>query len=114
MHLAKRSYSSTAPSVKMFINGQFVDSKSNEFIDVHDPATNKVICRTPKSTKNEMQSAVDCAKTAYEKWRHTSVLTRQTLMLKYQALIRENSVRLFKYLLINKKLINLIKNIFLF
>lgn len=91
MHLAKRSYSSTAPAVKMFINGQFVDSKSNEFIDVHDPATNKVICRTPKSTKNEMQSAVDCAKIAYEKWRHTSVLTRQTLMLKYQALIRENS-----------------------
>lgn len=69
------------------------ESKSTEFTDVHDPATNQLLCRTPKSTKVEMESAVESAKNAYEKWRQTSVLTRQTLMLKYQALIREHSVR---------------------
>lgn len=41
-----------------------------------------------------MESAVQSAQKAYEKWRHTSVLTRQNLMLKYQALIREHSVSL--------------------
>ncbi|XP_015587694.1 probable methylmalonate-semialdehyde dehydrogenase [acylating], mitochondrial isoform X2 [Cephus cinctus] len=87
--LATRSYS--APAVKMYIDGQFVDSKTTEFTDVHDPATNEVISRTPKSTREEMERAVDSAKAAYEKWRHTSVLTRQHLMLKYQALIREHS-----------------------
>lgn len=73
-----------------------IESKSTEFIDVHDPATNKLLCRTPKSTKAEMESAVASAKNAYEKWRDTSVLTRQTLMLKYQALIREHSVQNIK------------------
>ncbi|XP_057328141.1 probable methylmalonate-semialdehyde dehydrogenase [acylating], mitochondrial [Microplitis mediator] len=91
MNMIRRSFSSAAPSVKMFIDGQFVESKSTEFIDVHDPATNKLLCRTPKSTKSEMESAVASAKNAYEKWRDTSVLTRQGLMLRYQALIREHS-----------------------
>ncbi|XP_031836218.2 putative methylmalonate-semialdehyde/malonate-semialdehyde dehydrogenase [acylating], mitochondrial isoform X1 [Nomia melanderi] len=86
-----RSYSCSVPSVKLYINGQFVDSKATEFTDVHDPATNELLCRTPKSTKEEMEMAVQSAKSAYEKWKNTSVLTRQTLMLKYQALIREHS-----------------------
>ncbi|KAG7188942.1 hypothetical protein KM043_008543 [Ampulex compressa] len=89
--LATRSYSNAAPSVKMYIDGQFVESKATEFTDVHDPATNQLLCRTPKCTNEEMESAVESAKRAYEKWRHTSVLTRQNLMLKYQALIREHS-----------------------
>lgn len=41
-----------------------------------------------------METAVKSAKEAYAKWKNTSVLTRQTLMLKYQALIREHSVSL--------------------
>ena len=39
-----------------------------------------------------MNNAVESAKKAYESWKNTSVLTRQALMLKYQALIREHSV----------------------
>ncbi|XP_025159071.1 probable methylmalonate-semialdehyde dehydrogenase [acylating], mitochondrial isoform X2 [Harpegnathos saltator] len=86
-----RSYSNAAPTVKMYIDGQFVESKATEFTDVHDPATNQLLCRTPKCTQDEMESAVRSARKAYEKWRNTSVLTRQSLMLKYQALIREHS-----------------------
>ena len=70
------------------------ESKATEFTDVHDPATNELLCRTPKSTKEEMEMAVKSAKEAYKKWKNTSVLTRQTLMLRYQALIREHSVSL--------------------
>ncbi|XP_026668689.1 probable methylmalonate-semialdehyde dehydrogenase [acylating], mitochondrial [Ceratina calcarata] len=87
---ARRTYAS-APTVKMYLDGQFVESKATEFTEVHDPATNELLCRTPKCTKEEMEQAVTNAKAAYEKWKNTSVLTRQTLMLKYQALIRENS-----------------------
>ena len=70
------------------------ESKATEFTDVHDPATNELLCRTPKSTKEEMEMAVKSTKEAYEKWKNTSILTRQTLMLRYQALIREHSVSL--------------------
>lgn len=72
----------------------FLESKATEYTDVHDPATNQLLCRTPKCTKDEMENAVQSARKAYESWRHTSVLTRQNLMLKYQALIREHSVSL--------------------
>ncbi|KAK1137373.1 hypothetical protein K0M31_001885 [Melipona bicolor] len=86
-----RTYNTSVPTVKMYIDGQFVESKATEFTDVHDPATNELLCRTPKSTKEEMKMAVKSAKEVYEKWKNTSVLTRQTLMLRYQALIREHS-----------------------
>ncbi|XP_076168213.1 putative methylmalonate-semialdehyde/malonate-semialdehyde dehydrogenase [acylating], mitochondrial isoform X1 [Ptiloglossa arizonensis] len=89
--LTIRTYSSSVPTVKMYIDGQFVESKATEFTDVHDPATNELLCRTPKCTKEEMEMAVRSAKKAYKQWKDTSVLTRQTLMLKYQALIREHS-----------------------
>ncbi|XP_011312833.1 probable methylmalonate-semialdehyde dehydrogenase [acylating], mitochondrial [Fopius arisanus] len=88
--LLQRSYASAVPTVKMYLNGQFIESNATEYTDVHDPATNQLIARTPKSTKEEMEEAVASAKKAYEKWQHTSVITRQTLMLKYQALIREH------------------------
>ncbi|XP_026828005.1 probable methylmalonate-semialdehyde dehydrogenase [acylating], mitochondrial isoform X1 [Ooceraea biroi] len=96
--ITTRSYSNAAPTVKMYIDGQFVDSKTTEFTDVHDPATNQLLCRTPKCTKDEMENAVQSARNAYEKWRHTSVLTRQNLMLKYQALIRGHSKEIAKNL----------------
>lgn len=86
-----RLYGSSSSTVQMYIDGQFVESKATEFTDVHDPATNELLYRTPKCTKEEMERAVESAKNAYQKWRNTSVLTRQNLMLKYQALIREHS-----------------------
>lgn len=92
---SSRSFSSAAaPTVKMFINNQLVESKSTEFTEVHDPATNQLIGLTPKSTEAEMQEAAACAKEAFKSWRQSSILSRQTLMLRYQALIREHSKEL--------------------
>lgn len=77
------------------------DSKASEFTDVHNPATNDVISRTPKSTKSEMESAVESAKSAFEKWRWSSVVTRQQIMLKYQSLIRKNMVSILNIVINN-------------
>jgi malonate-semialdehyde dehydrogenase (acetylating)/methylmalonate-semialdehyde dehydrogenase len=33
---------STVPTTKLFINGKFVESKTEDWIDVHNPATNEV------------------------------------------------------------------------
>ncbi|XP_043252008.1 probable methylmalonate-semialdehyde dehydrogenase [acylating], mitochondrial isoform X2 [Colletes gigas] len=94
VRFVKKTYSSSVPTVKMYIDGQFVESKATEFTDVHDPATNELLCRTPKCTNEEMETAVRSAKKAFEQWKDTSVLTRQTLMLKYQALICEHSKKI--------------------
>jgi malonate-semialdehyde dehydrogenase (acetylating)/methylmalonate-semialdehyde dehydrogenase len=91
---AFRYLASNVRTTKLFINGKFVESKANEWIDVHNPATNEVVTRVPKSTQSEMQSAVDSAKNAFKTWSQTSILTRQQTMFKYQALIKDNLKRL--------------------
>lgn len=89
--LARRSYSSTtAPTTKLFVDGKLVESKATEWIDLHDPATNQVVTRVPKSTQSEMEAAVESAKRAYKSWSQTSILTRQQVMFKLQQIIRAN------------------------
>lgn len=85
-----RSVSTT----KLFINGEFRDSKTNDWIDIHNPATNEVVSRVPKSTPDEMNEAVETAKEAFKSWSQTPVMGRQQYMLKYQQLIKDNMKRL--------------------
>lgn len=83
-----------APTTKLFIDGKFQDSKATEWVDLYNPATNEIVTRVPQSTKSEMQSAVESAKNAYNTWKHTTVLSRQQLMLKLQAVIRRDIKKL--------------------
>ncbi|CAL4130432.1 unnamed protein product [Meganyctiphanes norvegica] len=87
-----RCYSApaAAPAIKLFINGQFVESQTTDFVDVHNPATNEVVSRVPKSTQGEMEAALESAKSAFKSWSKTSVLTRQQVMFKYQEIIKSN------------------------
>ncbi|CAH0561342.1 unnamed protein product [Brassicogethes aeneus] len=94
LSVLRRSYSNVAPTTKLFIDGQFVDSKTSSWVDLHDPATNNLVTKVPNSTQNEMQAAVDSAKKAFDSWKQTSVLTRQQLMLKLQAVIRRDIKKL--------------------
>lgn len=48
--------------------------------------------RVPKSTQDEMETAVEAAKAAFKTWSKTSVLTRQQVMFRYQHIIRNNMV----------------------
>jgi malonate-semialdehyde dehydrogenase (acetylating)/methylmalonate-semialdehyde dehydrogenase len=96
--LTKRNYNTAnvAPTVKMFIDGQFVESKATEWIDLPDPATNEIVTRVPKCTQDEMNAAVESSKRAFKTWSQTSVLTRQQVMFKLQQIIRANMSELAK------------------
>lgn len=76
--------------VKQLINGQFVDSSTSEWIDIHDPATQEVIAKVPQTTDDEINEAVACAKKAFKTWRSTPITARARIFLRYQALIREH------------------------
>ncbi|KAL4832404.1 hypothetical protein H8958_001949, partial [Nasalis larvatus] len=84
------SFSSSVPAVKLFIDGKFVESKSDKWIEIHNPATNEVIGRVPQATKAEMDAAIASCKRAFPAWADTSVLSRQQVLLRYQQLIKEN------------------------
>ncbi len=76
--------------VQQLINGEFVDSKTSEWIDLTDPATQEVIAKVPQTTDDEINEAVSAAKEAFKTWRKTPITTRARIFLTYQALIREH------------------------
>lgn len=90
-----RLYSSNvAPTTKLFIDGQFVESKTSNWLELYNPATNELVTKVPEATPNELQAAVDSAKQAYQSWKNTSVMSRQQVMLKLQALLRRDIKKL--------------------
>ena len=79
-----------APTVKLLIGGQFVESKTTEWRDVVNPATQEVLARVPFATDEEIEAAVAAAKEAFKTWKKTAIGARARIFLKYQQLIREN------------------------
>src|SRR5690554_6894636 len=78
------------PTVKLLINGEFVESKTDQWRDVVNPATQEVLARVPFATEAEMNAAVASAKEAFKTWRKTPIGVRSRIFLKYQQLIREH------------------------
>ncbi len=77
-----------------FLDNQFVESKTSQWIDLNDPATNNLVTRVPQSTDEELKAAVDSAQKAFPKWKATSIMAKQQIMFKLTALIRDNMDRL--------------------
>lgn len=78
------------PTVKLLINGEFVESQTTEWRDVVNPATQEVLARVPFATQDELDAAVAAAAEAFKTWRKAPIGTRARIFLKYQQLIREN------------------------
>jgi len=79
-----------APVLKNFINNKLVESKATTFFDVINPATGEVLCRSPQSTPSELQEALASSQAAFKSWSEVSVSNRVRVMLKYQAIVRDN------------------------
>lgn len=77
-----------------FVDNKFVQSKTDKFIDLPDPATNNLVTRVPQMTDEEMKAAVASAEKAFKSWKNTTVLARQQIMFRFVQLIRENWDRL--------------------
>ena len=83
-----------APTVKMLLDGKFVESQTSEWRDVVNPATQEVLAQVPFATDAEIEAAVASAKTAFKTWKNTPIAARARIMLKLQALVRENMSRI--------------------
>jgi malonate-semialdehyde dehydrogenase (acetylating)/methylmalonate-semialdehyde dehydrogenase len=78
------------PGVALLINGEFVQSKTTQWRDVVNPATQERLARVPLATPDEVAAAVAAAKAAFPAWRKTPIGQRARIFLKYQQLIRDN------------------------
>ncbi|TLX56031.1 methylmalonate-semialdehyde dehydrogenase (CoA acylating) [Stutzerimonas nosocomialis] len=82
--------SQAVPRVKLLIDGEFVDSTTEQWRDIVNPATQEVLARVPFATADEVEAAVSSAKRAFQTWRKTPIGARSRIFLKYQQLIREH------------------------
>ena len=74
-----------------FVNGKLVDSAATEFTELVDPTTGQVTGRSPKSTPEEVDEAVQAAAAAFAEWRRTTPSQRQQALLKLADAIEEHS-----------------------
>lgn len=79
-----------AYQIPLLIGGNMVASRTEQWLEVNNPATQKVIARLPCATEAEVAAAIQAASEAFEVWKETPVPERARLMLRYQALLKEH------------------------
>ncbi|MBC3338185.1 CoA-acylating methylmalonate-semialdehyde dehydrogenase [Pseudomonas proteolytica] len=94
MNASLPSADTTVKQAKLLINGEWVESKTTEWQDIVNPATQQVLARVPFATADEVNAAIDAAQRAFQTWKLTPIGARMRIMLKLQALIREHSKRI--------------------
>ncbi|WP_053181730.1 CoA-acylating methylmalonate-semialdehyde dehydrogenase [Pseudomonas thivervalensis] len=81
-------------TVRLLIDGEWVESQSSEWHDIVNPATQQVLAKVPFATASEVDAAIAAAQRAFQTWKLTPIGARMRIMLKFQALIREHSKRI--------------------
>ncbi len=81
---------------QMFINGEWVASKSNNTFPVYDPSTEEVIAQVPDASADDVNRAVAAAKAAFDDgpWASTTAADRGRVLFRLAAKIRENQAML--------------------
>lgn len=81
---------SETKKLRYFAGGEWLESKTEKYMDVHDPSTGAVIAQTPCCTEDEVEYAVKCAKEAFPAWSNTPVMKRVQVLYKFRELLIEN------------------------
>jgi betaine-aldehyde dehydrogenase len=81
---------------QMYVNGEWVDSKSNKIFPVYDPASEEVIAQVPEANADDVDRAVAAAKAAFENgpWASTTAQERGRVLFRLADKIRQNAAML--------------------
>lgn len=82
--------------LKNYINGEWVDAKGTDTVDVPNPATGETIVKVPISSIEDVNLAVKAANEAFKTWKKTPVPKRARILYKYHYLLTENHEKLAK------------------
>ena len=77
-----------SPRVPQLINGEFTESRSDQWLPVTDPTSQDVLWEVPLATRAEMSGAITSAQQGFHAWRETPVSERARIMLSYQHLLK--------------------------
>jgi len=81
---------------QMYVNGEWVDSKSNKTFPVYDPATEELIAQVPEANADDVNRAVAAAKSAFDDgpWASTTAQERGRVLFRLADKIRQNAAML--------------------
>src|SRR6516164_2144983 len=77
---------------RMFVNGEWVASKSAKTFPVYDPSTEEVIAQVPDAGADDVNRAVAAAKAAFEEgpWATTTAQERGRVLFRLADKVRQN------------------------
>ncbi len=87
-------------TIKNLIGGEWVDSETEQTLEVINPATSELLAKVPVSTKTDVDRAVKAAKEAFQSWKRVPVPKRARVLFKYQALLAQNHEELAKLIVL--------------
>lgn len=82
--------------IKLFINGEYVESSDQKLFEVHNPATNQLIAKVHEATQADVDKAAKAAREAFEHsaWRTMPVKERCNLVRRMGQIILERKEEL--------------------
>src|ERR1700704_5361099 len=77
---------------QMYINGEWVASKSAKTFPVYDPSTEEVIAQVPDAGSDDVNRAVAAAKAAFEEgpWASSTAQERGRVLFRLSEKVRQN------------------------
>ena len=81
-----------------WIDNKWVIGETEEFISVHNPATEEILDQVPSGSEEDALRAVESAKAAFESWRKTPAIERAALLHEASAKMRANWTELVEML----------------
>ena len=91
------SYDPSKPT-KAFINGAWVNARSNQVFEVQDPATCQKIAVVPDMSVEDAKLAVQAASEAFRTWRTMTAKERGEILRNWYNLLTKNQQELAKVL----------------
>ena len=76
--------------VPHYINGQWIDSRSNDWQEVLNPATGEVLAQVPLADLSQVNAAIEAAAAAYPEWRRTPPEDRIQPLFKLKQLLEDH------------------------
>ncbi|MEC3905479.1 aldehyde dehydrogenase [Tamlana sp. 2201CG12-4] len=77
-------------TIKNFINGEFENPISNDWIDNYCPANGEIYGQTPNSSKADIEQAYQAAKKAFPNWSQTTLEERSKILIRISELLEAN------------------------
>ncbi len=73
--------------LKYFVNNEFVDSKTEKYMECFNPSTGEITHLAPQCTQDEVEAVIDAASQAFPAWAATPPSKRVQVLFKMKALL---------------------------